>query len=143
MATLGPIGYFPISGTMGTLVTLPLVYLFSWLQLSHTIYFFIVFFITIASLKIISRALDSFKVKDPSEIVLDELVGCMVTFCCLPISPLSLALGFVVFRLLDIFKPFGLAKTELLYGSLGVVIDDVLAGVFAQLIVRGIVYYLG
>ncbi|MFC1845525.1 phosphatidylglycerophosphatase A [Candidatus Dependentiae bacterium] len=141
MATLGPIGYLPAPGTMATIATLPLVYFLFWLNMSHQFHILLVVLITMTSFKIVGRALDQFKVRDPSEIVLDELVGCLVTFCCIPISFFSLALGFVAFRLFDIFKPLGLSKTELLYGSLGVVIDDVLAGLFAHVVVRAVLYY--
>jgi phosphatidylglycerophosphatase A len=76
---------------------------------------------------------------DPPEIVLDEVSGFLVAMFLLPITWLTLALGFVLFRLFDIVKPFPIGYLDRrLHGGVGVVLDDLLAGLFANLCVRGI-----
>ena len=141
LSTLGPVGYLPAPGTMATLVTLPLIYFLSFLDLSPVLWLIFSCCAVIFSLKIIGRALEQFKLRDPSEIVLDEVVGCLVVFYAVPITFVSLGIGFILFRFFDILKPLGIGKCELLYGSLGVVMDDVLAGVFANIVLRVFFYY--
>lgn len=141
LATLGPVGYLPASGTVATLVALPLIYLFSFLDPSPVLWLIVVFCATIFAMKIIGQALEQFKVRDPSEIVLDEVVGCLVLFYAVPITFTSLGLGFILFRFFDILKPLGIRKCELLYGSLGVVMDDILAGIFANIVLRILLHY--
>jgi len=97
--------------------------------------------VAIAGLKIIGRSLEYFKRRDPSEIVLDDAIGCLVVFCGIPFSFTSLVLGFIVFRFFAIVKPFGIRRCELLYGPLGIVMDDVLAGIFSNGVVRIMLHY--
>lgn len=70
---------------------------------------------------------------DPSEAVVDEVIGQLITFCFIPFGlgwPFILA-GFLLFRLFDIWKPFPVRTLEILPGGLGICADDVLAGVYA------------
>jgi len=73
---------------------------------------------------------------DPSKIVIDEIVGLWVTMWLVPFSIQNLALAFILFRILDIWKPFFIRKMERFKGGWGVMLDDVLAGVFANLILQ-------
>ena len=73
---------------------------------------------------------------DGRQIVIDEIIGVFVTMAFLPLTPLSLGLGFVMFRIMDIVKPFPIKRLEQLPGGAGVVADDFLAGVYAHLLVR-------
>lgn len=76
---------------------------------------------------------------DPPEIVLDEVSGFLVAMFLLPVTWLALALAVVFFRLFDIVKPFPIGYLEKrLRGGAGVVLDDLLAGLFANVCVRGI-----
>ena len=71
--------------------------------------------------------------KDPSEAVVDEVVGQLITFCFIPFGlhwPYILA-GFLLFRLFDIIKPFPARTLEMLPGGLGICADDIMAGVYA------------
>jgi phosphatidylglycerophosphatase A len=71
---------------------------------------------------------------DPSWIVIDEVIGLLVTFYAVrPVGVLELALGFVLFRLLDIWKPGPIRSMERLRGGMGILMDDLLAGVIANL----------
>jgi len=76
---------------------------------------------------------------DPPEIVLDEVSGFLMAMFLLPVTWLTLALAVIFFRLFDIVKPFPIGYLEKrLHGGAGVVLDDLLAGLFANLCVRGI-----
>jgi len=141
LATLGPIGYLPAPGTAATAVSLFPIFLFSFFRLSQFVYGLLLLGILVAGFYIVGRALESFRLRDPSEVVFDELIGCFDVFWCVPISLFSLAIGFFLFRFFDILKPLGLKKTEVLYGSFGVIADDVLAGMLANVLLRAILHY--
>lgn len=132
LATLGRIGSLPAPGTMGTLAALPFVYFISFLSLPHQAC--IILLISILSLFIIDKALESFSDVDPSQIVLDEFVGCLVTFAGIQFDISSVIAGFLLFRLFDIIKPLGIKKIEKLPGAWGVLLDDYAAGTLASVL---------
>ncbi len=134
IATLGPIGYLPAPGTMGTIAALPLAYGISCMPVSWQLVVIMILFGV--SYFVIGGALQYFKNFDPSQIILDEVLGTLVTFCGISYNPCIGLLGFVLFRLLDIFKPFGIHHLEKIPGSFGILIDDVAAGLLAHLILR-------
>ena len=75
--------------------------------------------------------------KDPSSIVIDEITGMTFTLLGIPLSPFSLIFGFLVFRALDIFKPFPIHHLEQkISGGAGIVLDDVMAGIYGNLLIR-------
>jgi phosphatidylglycerophosphatase A len=76
---------------------------------------------------------------DPGPIVLDEVVGMLITLCLLPVSPTGAAVGFVVFRVLDVIKPFPSARFEKLPGGLGVMADDGMAAIYGNLMMRALI----
>ncbi|WP_162801786.1 phosphatidylglycerophosphatase A family protein [Candidatus Chromulinivorax destructor] len=134
IATLGPVGYLPAPGTMGSLATLPLVYAISSLFMLDQCIF--ILFFSIISYFAIKKALPYFVSHDPSHIILDEVIGCLVTFIGIDFSCQSLVVGFFLFRLFDILKPFGIKNIEKIGGAWGVILDDVIAGLFANIILR-------
>ncbi len=73
---------------------------------------------------------------DPSKIVVDEMVGVWIAMLGVPFSLVNLALAFVLFRVFDIWKPFGIRKMERLGGGWGVMMDDVLAGVYSAVMLH-------
>ena len=79
---------------------------------------------------------------DPSHIVIDEVVGQILSLLWVPISLTSLIIGFIAFRVFDILKPFPVGRSESLPGGLGIVCDDLLAGVYAGLLTLTITQYL-
>jgi phosphatidylglycerophosphatase A len=124
-----------VPGTVGTLVTVPLVvatglYLPLW---GYAIVTVIVIAVAIWSADIAARAL---AVKDPGFIVIDEAAGLYITMLALPITPWTVFGGFFLFRVFDILKPAPAARAERLPGGLGVVLDDLIAGVYANLALR-------
>jgi len=78
---------------------------------------------------------------DPQNVVADEMVGQMVCFLWVPITTTSLILGFVLFRFFDISKPFPAGRAEHLPGGFGIIGDDLIAGVYAGLVITGINYF--
>tara|TARA_Y100001970_G_scaffold93702_2_gene118144 strand:+ start:15443 stop:15907 length:465 start_codon:yes stop_codon:yes gene_type:complete len=76
--------------------------------------------------------------KDPSKVVIDEWVGMWITLLFLPNSLVWFIVGFLVFRYLDIFKPFGIKKIERIPGGLGIMMDDIAAGIFGCIVLNSI-----
>jgi len=135
-------GYIPFApGTFGTLTALPLCYLLS-LCSRGTGAVIIVAVIALAvwladsSEKLIGR-------KDPGCIVIDEIAGMLVTVAGLPFNFFTVAAGFVLFRMLDIFKPFPIRTLERkIPGGAGIVVDDIAAGIMGNITLRIILYLI-
>jgi phosphatidylglycerophosphatase A len=70
--------------------------------------------------------------QDPREVVIDEVCGILVTFFAVPVDGRTLMVGFVLFRLFDIWKPLGIRSVEKWGGAWGVMADDLLAGLYAN-----------
>ena len=136
-ATLGPLGYLAMPGTMGTLATLPLVYATHQYICDPYAYVLFLCVSSAVSIFIISYALVLFRGhSDPHEIILDEVVGCLITFWQVALTWQSIIAGFLLFRFFDIVK-FGFVKNaEKLPGAWGVVVDDVVAGILANIFLR-------
>jgi len=142
MATGFFIGRIPVaSGTFGSLIGLPLCFLLSrlnFLQSASVILIFILFAIGIAS-----AAEKILKQKDPGQIVIDEIAGLMVALAGLPFNLKTVFAGFIVFRVFDILKPFPIRILDTsVKGGSGVVLDDVLAGIYSNLVVRLGIYII-
>ncbi len=73
---------------------------------------------------------------DPGPVVIDEIAGQLLTLLFLPLTPATLLAGFLVFRALDVVKPFPARRLEALPGASGIMADDLVAGVYANLLVR-------
>lgn len=74
---------------------------------------------------------------DPSEVVIDEFLGQIFCLVWVPVSGATLLGAFLLFRLFDIVKPFPIAASERLPGGVGIVGDDLLAGLYAGLVLKG------
>ena len=68
--------------------------------------------------------------------VIDEVVGQLLTLLFLPVNPLNLILGTVLFRVFDIWKPYPIRKLEHLRGGVGIMADDLMAGVYGNLVLQ-------
>jgi phosphatidylglycerophosphatase A len=79
--------------------------------------------------------------KDPRQVVIDEVCGIFLVFWGLPLVPLTVALGFLAYRLFDIFKPLGVRRLEKLGGSLGIMADDLLCGLYANAVLRALLFF--
>ena len=141
LATGGYVGHIPFApGTFGSLIGLPFCYLLAEIQLGAAI---------IATLLLIGLAIwisnaaeRTLKRKDPGCIVVDEMAGMAVTLIGLPFNFTTVVTGFILFRILDILKPFPIRVLDKrLSGGLGIVADDVVAGIFSNIIIRMLLYY--
>jgi phosphatidylglycerophosphatase A len=129
-------GYAPVaSGTFGTLVAIPLCYLLSRVSPVYAILILALF--TGFAVWTSGEAEKIFDKKDSGFIVIDEMAGLLVTLFLIPWSVKSVVIGFFLFRLMDIAKPFPIRRLETnLPGGWGVVGDDLLAGVYANVALR-------
>jgi len=75
--------------------------------------------------------------------VADEIAGMMVTMVAIPLTTTSLILGFILFRVMDVVKPPPARQFERFKGGVGIVADDLMAGVYAHLALRGILMMMG
>lgn len=117
-------------GTMGTVAAIPLWYLL--VQLPPQTYVLVVAICAIIGIFICGSSADKLGVHDHGGIVWDEFVGFWVTMAFLPVSYVSVLVGFILFRLFDIFKPWPISWLDKnVGGGLGIMIDDVVAGLAA------------
>jgi len=138
LATVCYVGKIPFApGTFGSIPGL-----FIWFFLSKIdplIALFVIFFLILSSIPIAGQAEIILNKKDPGEIVIDETAGLVVALFGLPMNVLSAIGGFFIFRVLDIFKPFPIRFIEKkLPGGAGIVMDDVVAGICCNLLLRTI-----
>ena len=143
LATGFLIGTVPFApGTFGSIIGLPICFLITRLNILPSVIctiLFILFAIWIAG-----AAEKELKKKDPGEIVIDEIAGLIVTFIGIPFTLKTVIVGFIIFRAFDILKPFPIGFLEKkVAGGPGIVLDDVLAGLYANLILRLAIYITG
>lgn len=136
LATGFGLGFAPLApGTFGTLLGIPL---FWWLQQKGPLnYMLLTLLITVFACVIAELAGPLLGETDSPQIVIDEIAGFLVTMTWLPRTWPAILLGFVLFRILDAAKPGPIGYVERkIPGGIGVVMDDVLAGVFANIILQ-------
>ena len=140
LATGFYVGNVPLApGTLGSLIGLPLCFLLAGIQLPAAI-ILAVLFIGFA-VWIAHAAEKTLKKKDPGCIVIDEVAGMVVTLIGLPFNLTTAVIGFIIFRILDILKPFPIRTLDKrLPGGIGIVADDVVAGIFANIFIRIFLY---
>ena len=92
-----------------------------------------VFFVGVAAASRVARRLG---IEDPGLVVVDEVAGQWITLLGLPFTPAVAAAGFVLFRIMDVVKPWPARDLERLHGGWGIMADDVMAGVYAHLALR-------
>lgn len=128
-------GLSPVApGTAGTLVAVPLALLL--LPSGGFAQALVLAAVIALSIWSAGVAAPLFGLKDPGQIVVDEIAGFFVTVAFLPLTWTTLVAGFFLFRLFDITKPPPCRQAEALPGGLGIVADDLLAGVYANLSIR-------
>jgi phosphatidylglycerophosphatase A len=138
IATCGYIGYAPIApGTFGSAAGLA-VY-----ALVRSTGSYLVEALTIVLLFLVgvwsgTEAEHHFGGVDPAPVVMDEVVGMLITLAFLPVNWVGALAGFLVFRLLDVYKPWPAARFERLPGGLGVMADDGMAALYGNLVMRGL-----
>ena len=136
LATWWGVGYCPKApGTAGTIAAIPFFFVLRLLPLYG--YLACVLGIGLVACWAASEAERHFQEKDSQRIVIDEVVGFFITMTALPPSWFYLIGGFCLFRFFDILKPPPIRLIErTIKGGYGVVLDDVLAGIYAQISLR-------
>lgn len=142
VGSFGYVGFFPIApGTAGSFAALALYAFIRWVNLPafELAMIAVVFAVGIWSASGTERALGR---KDPGAVVIDEVLGMLITLALLPLSMTGIIAGFVIFRALDVIKPYPAAQLEHLPGGLGIMADDAMAGFYAHLVLRAAVWML-
>ena len=127
------LGYLPLMpGTWGSLAGVGFYLLFraDWTFIVLTCIVSILGFI------ICDLADKTSKKEDPQYIVLDEVAGQMITYLFVPFSIFSALAGFVLFRFFDMKKPFGINRLQKIKGGAGIMLDDILAGIYANIVLQ-------
>ncbi|MEI6669831.1 MAG: phosphatidylglycerophosphatase A [Acidobacteriota bacterium] len=141
VATWAYTGYSPVApGTAGSaaglLLIVPLRMLGSpWLDVGAAL---VVFAVGIWSATVVERQLG---IEDPGIVVVDEVLGMLVSLLWLPLSWPVVVAAFLLFRVFDIIKPWPAGRFEHLGGGLGIMADDAMAGVYANLVVQVLVWW--
>jgi phosphatidylglycerophosphatase A len=140
LATAGYCGYFPIApGTVGSAAGLVL-YLVVWWAKSPLVEVSLILGLFAVGVWAGTIAERYFGGIDPGPIVLDEVVGMLVTLAFIPVGLWGAVAGFVLFRVFDVFKPFPARRLESLHGGLGVMADDAMAAIYANLSLRALLW---
>ena len=134
-ATLFGIGFIPLApGTFGSLFAIFIWYVFIDL---FSIFYFITLFLFVLSVSfyLTDIYLDNYKKKDPSEVIVDEFLGQSIPLLFIVnFNIYEVLIAFVTFRFFDIYKIYPINKIEDLKGSYGVILDDIVAGIYSLII---------
>jgi phosphatidylglycerophosphatase A len=140
VASLAYVGYIPVaSGTFGTLVAMPLFWVFDALRSVSTTLPIIVFLAFVAGACWVAGRADAYLHEhDSHKIVIDEAAGYVAATLFLPLNWQTAVAAFFIFRALDVIKPYPAGYIDQhLPGGPGVVLDDVVSGFYTNLIIRG------
>jgi phosphatidylglycerophosphatase A len=139
IATAGGAGYFPFApGTVGSAVGIVVYLLSRHLDPGLQIGLFVM--ICVAGTWASTVAATHFGREDPGYVVIDEVAGQLATLLLLDVGLLGALAGFLIFRVLDIIKPWPANKLEALHGGLGIMADDIMAGAYGWVLLWGLVY---
>ena len=128
------------SGTVGSLVTLIAIWL---IPFTRATLFAALVVVTAAGIWAAARVERVLGTKDPGLIVIDEVAGMLLAVLLLPPTLPVLITAFLLFRLFDVWKPFPARESQVLKGGLGVMLDDLIAGFYALVLVMGARAFLG
>lgn len=141
VATFFYIGFAPIvPGTFGSLATFA-IYLLLMTTSHWPIYLGTILLVVAVGIWAAGRVELDTKIVDPSFVVIDEVAGQLITLFLIPFNWTYMAIGFLVFRAMDIIKPFPARRAEQLPGGFGIMTDDVLAGIYGNAVMQIIVFY--
>lgn len=131
-------GYIPFaSGTFGSLVAL-LFYLIPGFE-NPTILLIIISLFSIVGISIGTK-FESIYGKDPKQCTIDEMVGMWITLLFIPKKIWFIIIAFVIWRILDIIKPFPANVAEKIDGGLGIMLDDIIAAIYSLILTHIIIY---
>jgi phosphatidylglycerophosphatase A len=142
IATVGPCGHVPRApGTVGSAAGVAIflaVRSFSsiWLEVAMVVA------VTCVGVLAASAAESMYQRRDPGLVVIDEVAGMLLTLLAVPVGAAGILVGFLAFRLFDIVKPFPARQAEALPRGWGVMVDDIVAGLYANVALR-VVLWIG
>jgi phosphatidylglycerophosphatase A len=140
IATVGYCGYFPFApGTVGSAAGLVFYALVWWTQ-SPLVEVAMIVILFGAGVWAGTTAERYFGGVDPGPIVIDEVVGMLITLAFIPVGWSGAIAGFLLFRVFDVIKPFPARRLEALHGGLGVMADDAMAAVYANISLRVVMW---
>lgn len=138
IATAGGAGYFPFApGTVGSAVGIVIYLLTRHLDPSIQVASFVV--VCVIGTWASTVAARHFGREDPGYVVVDEVAGQLATLLLLDVGYVGAAIGFLIFRILDIIKPWPANRLEALHGGVGIMADDVMAGAYGWVLMWGLV----
>lgn len=141
VCTFGYIGFAPVApGTVGSAAGVVLYALMRHLGVPLAADFAVILVLFIAGTWSGTEAERYFGTTDPGPGVIDEVAGMLITLYLLPATWPVMLVGFLVFRALDVFKPWPADRLERLHGGLGMMADDAMAAVYGNLIMRGLIW---
>ena len=130
---IGNISFAP--GTFGSVLGLLLCFFLSKINFSIAVLLTLIFILS--AIWIAGEAEKILGEEDPGCIVIDEIAGIILTLSGLPFNITSMTVGFLIFRVLDIWKPYPIRLLENKFsGGIGIVLDDVVAGILSNVILR-------
>ncbi len=142
IATVAYCGYFPIApGTVGSAAGLLVYAIVRWTQ-SPVVEVALIVGLFAAGVWAATTAEQYFGGIDPGPVVIDEVVGMLITLAFIPAGWSAAIAGFVLFRVFDVVKPYPANRFEQLHGGLGVMADDAMAGVYANISLRLLMWIL-
>jgi phosphatidylglycerophosphatase A len=137
ICSFGYVGFFPVApGTVGSAAG---VVLYLVCRNTGIPYFELplILALLVAGVAFTKPCEEDLRCVDPGPIVIDEVMGMLITLFMIPVGWGGLLLGFLLFRALDVVKPFPARQLERLHGGLGVMADDAMAAVYCNLLLRG------
>ena len=137
------VGRLPLApGTWGTLGAVPLVLIISYFgPIPAVISLAVIIPLAVWTSDISQKVLGK---DDPPEVVIDEVAGYFVAVFLLPFSWWSFILGFILFRIFDVLKPFPIRKIhKKVKGGIGICLDDIVAGVYANVCIKFVIWVIG
>jgi phosphatidylglycerophosphatase A len=141
IATAGYVGFVPVApGTFGSAVGLA-IYAIVRTTGSQALEAAILVVVLLAGLWSAS-CVERDRGKDPGVVVIDEVLGMLVTLAFLNVTVIGALVGFFLFRALDVVKPYPAGRFEHLPGGAGIMLDDVMAGVYSNLAIRAVTVFL-
>jgi phosphatidylglycerophosphatase A len=142
IATVGYCGYFPFApGTVGSAAGL-VVYVLVWWTHSASVEIGLIVGLFAVGVWAGTTAEQYFGGIDPGPVVIDEVVGMLITLAFIPVGWSAALVGFLLFRIFDVIKPFPAGRFEQLHGGLGVMADDAMAAVYANMSLRVLMWLL-
>jgi len=148
IATAFGAGYAPIApGTAGALLGCVLLFAYThFIGINNNTNFQIGFSLLIILTTLVgvwaTKNLQAEWGEDPSRVVIDEVIGVWINLLFVPLTWQNIAIGFVLFRFFDIAKPLGIRRMEAFENGWGVMLDDVLAGIYGNIVLQIILYML-